>query len=81
MRLNPFNKSNPMSWQDAAKVSAIIMLTNFFTVYLVDHGIAALQENPLAWAFNAFVFLGRVFLTTFVSLTGLAYIVSKKEGA
>ena len=70
-----------MTWKDAAKVAVILMATNLFTVYLLDNGLAALQADPLAWAFNAFVFAGRVFLTSFVSLTGLAYYMGKREGS
>lgn len=81
MRLNPFNKSNPMSWKDAAKVSAVLTATTFFTTYVGLPDVPAIQADPVTWTIGAGFFIAKVFLTNFVALTGLAAYMAKREGS
>jgi len=69
-------KEEPMSWVDAAKVSLVIMLAQIFMVWLPRH------QWPItcweAFCFDLLCFAGQAFFATFIALTGLSRIATRK---
>lgn len=78
MKINPFNNSNPMSWQDATKVSAVLAVAAFFTVFLLPYTYSAIKLALGDFIFNAICFFGSSFFTNFVVLAGLTQLTKKK---
>ena len=70
-KLNPYEGSNPMTWDDAAKIAAVLALANFFIYFLIGYSWPAIQGNYGTFLFDAFKFLGAAFFANFLALTGL----------
>jgi hypothetical protein len=79
LNINPFRNSNPMSWMDAAKLSAILSLAAFFTTFLLPYSYTGITGDMGEFFFGAVRFLGSVFFTNFLSLAGLANLMKKEE--
>ena len=65
-------KEEAMSWEDAAKVSIVITITQIFVVFLTIYEWNTISMDPSAFLFNLFKFIGIAFFGTFAALTGLA---------
>ena len=61
-----------MSWEDAAKVSLVITITQIFVVFLTVYEWSSISSDPSSFMFNLFKFIGITFFGTFAALTGLA---------
>jgi len=70
-------KEEAMSWEDAAKVSLVITVTQIFVAFLTVYDWTAISVDPSAFLFNLFKFVGVTFFGTFAALTGLARSFSK----
>lgn len=77
MRINPFANSNPMTWQDAAKVSAILTATAYFITFLVPYSFETVKAEFFQFLFDSFKCAGGLFLSNFVALAGLAEMTKK----
>ena len=78
MRINPFESANPMTWRDAAMVSLVLMVFQFFTVFMPLWGYPAIMSEPPVFVFQALMFIGGSFMTFFVSLAGLAKYMARE---
>ena len=68
-----------MSWKDAASTALVSALVAFFTVFMALWGYEAVMNDTGKFAYDAIVFLGGTWITTFASLVGItAYKASKK---
>ena len=79
MNINPFKNSNPMSWEEAAKLSAILGAAQFFTIFLLPYSLTGIREAVGDFCFSAVRFYGVTFFTNFISLTGLTVYTKKEE--
>ena len=70
-------KKEPMSWEDAAKISLVIMLAHIFMTFLTLYDWGRIVNNPEAFLFDLFKFAGTMFFGTFIVLTGLSRYFSK----
>ena len=70
-------KEENMSWEDAAKVSLVITVTQIFVVFLTVYEWSSISSDPSSFMFNLFKFIGITFFGTFAALTGLARYFSK----
>ena len=71
-------EEKPMSWEDAAKVSAILMLAQIFIVFLPGHNYADIMNNLHQYVFELLIFAGQTFFANFIALTGLSMVTSRK---
>jgi hypothetical protein len=78
LNINPFKNSNPMSWEDAAKLSAILSLAAFFTTFLLPYSFSGIIKDLGQFCFEAVRFIGSVFFTNFITLAGLASYTKKE---
>ena len=65
-------KEETMSWEDAAKVSLVITITQIFIAFLTIYEWDSISVDPSSFLFNLFKFVGITFFGTFTALTGLA---------
>jgi hypothetical protein len=79
MKINPFKNSNPMSWQDASKVSAVLSAAMVFTTFLPSYDFGTIVGESAKFGFELACFFGRCFFTDFISLAGLAQIVKQSN--
>lgn len=67
-----------MSWSDAAKLSAVVTLTQVFIAFLTLYTFDQIAANPFAFFYKLLVFSGGTFFVTFGMLTGISrYYASK----
>lgn len=76
--LNPFNSSNPMTWEDAAKVSFILAVASYFTAFLLPYNWTTISAGYAEFIFLSVRFLGSVFFTNFIALAGLSKFTESK---
>ena len=81
MNINPFKNSNPMTWQDAAKVSVVLTAGALFTQFFLPIGFVDITDEPFVVCFNLVKFAGSTFFTNFIALAGLAGLTHAKEEA
>jgi len=67
----------PMSWEDAAKISLVIMLAQIFMVFLPKYDWSKVSVEFASFLFDLFTFAGGSFFAAFIALTGLARYFSK----
>ena len=79
MKINPFKNSNPMTFEEAAKLAAILAAAQFFTIFLAPYSLTGIREAMGDFCFNCVKFYGITFFTNFISLTGLTAYISKGE--
>ena len=72
-------EDRPMSWEDAAKVSAILMLAQIFIVFLPGHDFSEVANNLNQCIFELVIFSGQTFFANFIALTGLSIVTRKKS--
>ena len=70
-------KEEHMSWEDAAKVSCILALTQVFIGFLTLYDLSKIMIDPASFCFDLFKFAGASFFGAFIALTGLAKYFSK----
>lgn len=68
-----------MNWKDAAKVSIILAIATFFTVFLLPYNFSTIEKNTVEFTFEAIRFLGGAFFTNFIALAGLAQLTKKQD--
>lgn len=71
-------KKEPMSWKDAAKVSAILTIALLFTTFLPGRGAPANPEEWSKFMWEVLLFTGQAFFTQFIALTGLSRLADSK---
>ena len=80
---NPVNdsvttKEEPMSWEDAAKVAAILAVALLFTMFLPGRPAPATPEEWSVFMWEVLLFMGQAFFTNFIALSGLSRITGSK---
>ena len=78
MKLNPFESSNPMSWQDAAKVSLVLAAAVYCTAFLLHYDLVAILGDVPCFVFESMKFLFSTFFTNFIALAGLSQYEQRK---
>jgi len=79
LRINPFNRGNPMSLKDAAIVSGLAALATYFLSFLVNIGYAQVKADLAAFAFESIKCLGSSFFGTLMALLGLEQLIRRAE--
>ena len=70
-------KEEEMSWEDAAKVSLLLMLAQVFIGFLTLYDWGKVAADPMCFFWDLFKFAGASFFVTFLALTGLSRYASK----
>jgi len=68
----------PMSWSDAAKLAAVVTLTQIFVGFFTLYTFEDIALNPLAFLYKLLVFAGGTFFVTFGTLTGISHYYASK---
>ena len=77
LNLNPFDAGNPMSWRDAATVSAVGALAIWILTFLVDASVGQIRADPLEFLFEAVKAYLIAWAGNFIALAGLQQLVEK----
>jgi len=79
MRINPLNTDNPMSFKDAAKVSALAALAIWILTFLAGATMGQIRADPLAFFFDAL----RTYLISwagnFITFSSLKTLLKEEE--
>jgi len=71
----------PMSYRDAAIVATVLMIATAFTVYMPLHGYDVYVRDPDRFMFDLVVYLGSLWITVFMSLTGLTAYAKRQASS
>ena len=78
-QLNPFTASNPMSWEDAAKISLVLTAAFYFIYFLPKYALWSQVTTDLGqFLWETLQFLGAGFFANFIGLTGLVKLTTKQ---
>ena len=77
LKINPFDKGNPMSLKDAAKVATVVAFVIWILSFLANTQWVIILEDPAAWAFEALKTYAVSWAGTFIGLAGLEKIVER----
>ena len=66
-----------MTWEDAAKISLVLMLAQVFIGFLILYDWSRVAADPLCFLWDLFKFAGASFFMTFLALTGLSRYASR----
>lgn len=69
-------KKEPMGWEDAAKVSVVLMLAQVFMAFLPLYGYQTIMECLHCFCYDLLQFCGATFFASFIALTGLSHLAS-----
>jgi len=79
LNINPFNKSNPMTFKDAAAVATLTAIAVWILNFLANATIGEIRVDPAAFAFDCI----KTYLTTwagnFITLAGLEQLMKRRE--
>lgn len=79
LKINPFNRGNPMTLKDAAVVASISALAIWILNFLANASIMQLREDLAAFCFDAVKSYLVNWAGTFITLSGLERLVSKQK--
>ena len=79
LKINPFDRGNPMSWRDAAAVAAIGALAIWILTFLVNATIGQIRADPEEFIFEAVKAYALAWAGNFIALTGLDQLYKKVE--
>ena len=79
LKINPFDAGNPMSWRDAATVSAVGALAIWILTFLVDATAGQIRADPLEFLFEAVKAYAIAWAGNFITLAGLQQLVARAE--
>ena len=77
LNINPFDAGNPMSWRDAAMVSAVLALAIWILTFLANATAGQIRADPLEFVFEAIKTYLIAWAGNFIGLTGLEALVKK----
>ena len=78
-KINPFDRSNPMSLKEAAAVSLITATATYFLTFLVNLQAVDIMADVGTFAFNSFKTWMASFWGTLITLAGLEQWMKRKE--
>jgi len=79
LKINPFNRGNPMTIKDAAVVAGVSAFAVWVLQFFANASYLILITDPGAWVFDALKSYAVTWAGIFVSLAGLEQLV--KRGA
>jgi len=79
LRINPFNAGNPMTFKDAAVVSAVVAFVTWILTFLANASIGQVRADPAAFCFEAIKTYAVTWAGSFISLSGLEQLVKRRE--
>lgn len=79
LRINPFNRNNPMSLKDAAVVSTIAAAAIWILNFLASATYAQIAADPATWIFEAVKTYAVAWAGNFITLAGLEQLVKRRE--
>lgn len=79
LKINPFDRGNPMSWRDAATVAAIGALGIWILTFIVNATIGQIRADPAEFVFEAVKAYALAWAGNFFTLTGLDQLYKKVE--
>lgn len=71
----------PMSYQDAAIVATVLMVSLTAAVFMPTHGYEVYVSDPDRFFFELGEFLFSSWITSFMSLTGLTYYAKRQAAS
>jgi len=77
LKINPFNKSNPMSLKDAGLVSAIGATTTYVLTFLANATLGQIRADVAAFVFDSVKVWLATFFGNLITLTGIKALVEK----
>jgi len=80
LKINPFNRGNPMSLRDAAIVSSLVALTTWILTFLANSSASDIRADPWAFVFEALKTYLVTWAGTFITLSGLEQYIKRKKG-
>ena len=79
LKINPFNRGNPMTFKDAAIVSTLIALVLWILQFFANAQYVTVVSDPYAWVFEALKNYLVNWAGTFMTLAGLEQLVKRQE--
>ena len=79
LNMNPFNRSNPMSFQDAATVAAVAALAVWILTFVAEASLGEFRADPEAFIFDAVKTYLVAWAGNFITLAGLSELVKRAE--
>lgn len=77
LKINPFDAGNPMTWRDAATVSAISAMAIWILTFLVNASIGEIRADAAEFFFEAVKAYLIAWAGNFITLAGLEQLVKK----
>ena len=78
MRINPFNRGNPMSLKDAMIISTMTATATYFLAFLVNVSFGQVVAEPWTFAFESFKIWMQAFWGNFIVLFGLEQYLKRR---
>ena len=79
LRINPFNRGNPMGFKDAAIVATITAFVIWILEFLAAASVGQLRADPEAFVFAAIQSYAVKWAGVFLTLAGLEQYIKRKE--
>lgn len=79
MNINPFNRANPLSWKDAAIISAISATATYVLTFLVNASYGQVIADPGSFAFDSLKLWLAGYFGNFITLAGLETLIKRSE--
>lgn len=79
LKINPFNRSNPMTFKDAAIVSTVVAFVIWILNFLASATIGQVRADPAAFLFDALKTYLVSWAGTFIGLAGLDQYIKRQE--
>jgi len=79
LKINPFNKGNPMTLMDAAKVSAISATAIYFLTFFINITAGQISADPVTFLVDSVKTWMASFWGNFIALAGLEQLIKPKE--
>lgn len=79
LRINPFDKGNPMTLKDAAVVASVLALVIWILEFLASATWTVIVADPAAFLFECFKTYLVSWAGSFLGLAGLEQYMKRKE--
>ena len=79
LRINPFNRGNPLGLKDAAVISIVMAVANYFIGFLAGYSYAAVRADVGSFVFESVKTLGGSFFASLITLAGLEKLVQRGD--
>jgi len=79
LKINPFNRNNPLSMKDAAIISGISATATYVITFLANTSLGQIQADPLLFAYDSIKTWLTSFFGTFITLAGLEALIKRGQ--